>query len=124
MDDAYEEGGRTIRYDSYRFLNGTAVTHYRDRHNPRAHQPVYHIDEYCHLHGISRERYFHFRERLIALDLRGFSIEKETGGVSFTLINQGGNPVVTTLDYIPGDGTPRSSHYQKVAPHWYVVENG
>lgn len=124
-DDSYEKDGKLVRYDSYRFVNGTVVTHYRERHAPEAGQPIYYIDDYCRVSGISKERYLHFRRALGGLRLQGFSYEPATGVVSFTLRNVGGDPVVTTLDYIPdGGGAPAYDGTVRVAPHWYVVERG
>jgi hypothetical protein len=122
-DGSYTHQGRVVRYDDYRFLNGTRVTHYRGAHQPGAHQPVWFVDEYLQRHGISRERYLHFRRALARLRLQGYTLEPD-GTVSFTLRNQGGDPVVTTLDYLPRGGTPDSPQYTRVGRHWFVVENG
>ena len=126
-DDGFysNDAGEIVHYDSYRFLNGKVITHYPRQHKPDAEQPSYFIDIFCQMNGLSKERYLYFRSRLEDLGLQGFSLDPESGSVSFILINEGGNPIVTSLVYVPTNQLP---HYlsivRKVASHWYVIEQG
>ena len=122
-DGSYTHQGRVVRYDDYRFLNGTRVTHYRDAHAPGAHQPVWYVDELCRRSGVSKARYLHFRRALARLRLQGYALEPD-GTVSFVLRDQGGDPVVTTLDYVPGGREPPYDGVRRVGPRWFVVRKG
>ena len=116
-----DDDGRTVQYDSYRFINGTLITHYLQAHNPDAYQPEWFVDIYCQQNQISKQMYLELRADLDRLNLHGFYLD-ENGELSLTLWQRGGVPWIIELVRAPdGAGISGSSEIEKLFFGWYIV---
>ncbi|SUB83782.1 Uncharacterised protein [Pragia fontium] len=123
IDDSYQDGDRTVRYDAYRFLNGTRITLYQDGHDPSpdSGKPIWFIDSYCQQHEISLKAYYQMRDELERLKINGFSL-MDNGDISFNLWRKGGVPWTINLVRI-ADGTHPldGDTLEKLNAHWYIA---
>ncbi|MFB9970404.1 hypothetical protein ACFFMP_10455 [Pseudoroseomonas cervicalis] len=118
--------GERRRYDSYRFLNGQAVTQHRRQVAPGAAQPVRHEADLLRELGVPPARYLALRASLHRLSLSGF----DRGPQGEVVLNQpspGGTPWVAGLLHRPADGPPaaeRVMERHRLAPRWFWVVRG
>ncbi len=71
-DELYPGTASPARFDSYRFINGTAVTLYRRQVAPAAWQPILYADDVLHGVHVTRDQYDRLRALLERLSLSGF----------------------------------------------------
>lgn len=118
--------GERRRYDSYRFLNGQAVTQHRRQVAPGAAQPVRLEAEMLRALGVPSPRHAALRAALQRLSLSGF----DRGPQGEVVLNQpspGGTPWVAGLLHRPADGPPAAERVMEqypLAPRWYWVLRG
>lgn len=127
QDGSYPaDGGEAARYDSYRFLNGQRVTHYRARVAPEASQPVRHVEDVLRGIGVPVARYHALRGSLARLGLVGYDRGPD-GQITLHAPVPGGAPWDNAFVYRPDGGPPDrqiATEIQSLAPHWSYVFQG
>lgn len=113
-------------FDSYRFINAVAVTHYRRQVAPDAHQPVFHVEDLLRQLNVPAARYWALRAGLERLSLSGFS-RLPGGEIMLDEPVVGGTPWGFSFVFSPTDTVQRALSWQdfwKLAPRWYYVGLG
>ncbi len=115
--------GASGNFDSYRFVNGVAVTHFPRQVAPDAPQPVHLVDDALRRIGVPAARYWALRERLVRLSLGGFAREPD-GGIGLLERRIGGTPWTDGFVFSPSGRRPDGNgawDHGKLAPHWFRV---
>lgn len=113
-------------YDTYRFINGTVVTHFREQVAPDAFQPVLHVDDMLRSLHVPAERYWSLRQSLERLSLGNYS-RGPGDQVALGEPAIGGQPWGYGYVFSPRGKVPWSSGVQaawRLAPHWFYVRWG
>lgn len=115
--------GRLHVYDTYRFINGTVVTHFREQAAPEAHQPVLYVEDMLQSLHVPADRYWHLRRSLERLSLGGYSLDP-AGQVALSEPPVGGQPWGYGFVFSPAGEAPWSNGVQEareLAPNWFYV---
>ena len=118
-----EDGGRPRTFDSYRFINDTVVTDFREQVAPDAFQPVLYVEDVLRSLHVPAERYYDLRRSLERLSLSGYHREDD-GQVALTEPGTGGTPWGYDYVFSPTGEAPQGDGVQgvwRLAPHWFYV---
>lgn len=110
-------------FDSYRFINGMLVTHYRRQAAPEANQPVLFIDDVLAQLRVPADRYWRLTASLRRLSLGSY---RRGPGAMITLDEPpvGGQPWGFSYVYSPSGSFERQLRWQEIrqlTPYWYRV---
>ena len=118
-----QQGGTLHPYDTYRFINGTVVTHYREQAAPDAAPPVLYLDDMLRSLHVPAERYWSLRRSLERLSLGGYGHDP-SGQIALYEPPVGGQPWGYGYMFSP-DGELSYGHGMqetwKLAPRWFYV---
>lgn len=115
--------GNLSSYDTYRFINGTMVTHYHEQAALDAAQPVHYLDDMLRSLHVPAERYWDLRRSLERLSLGGYSRDPE-GQFKLHEPAVGGQPWGYGCVFSPdGELSYRYGMQEawRLAPHWFYV---
>lgn len=118
-----ERQGRLHAYDTYRFINGTVVTHFREQAAPDAPQPVLFVDDVLRSLHVPADRYWSLRRSLERLSLGGYGRDPD-GQVELYEPPVGGQPWGYGYVFSPGGELSYDNGMQdawRLGPHWFYI---
>ncbi len=119
-DELYPGTAQRVRFDSYRFINGTAVTLYRRQVAPAAWQPILYADDVLRDVHVTRDQYDRLRALLARMSMSGFSRGPD-GEIRLTRHVDGRAPWIAEFVHradgrSPEPGCP--SEQRRLDTHW------
>ena len=137
VTESYDDHGKRIEYDTYRFLNKQVVTSFPRQVTKKRSQSVAEIGAYCKQHGLSQAVYVSLNLQLSRLGIAGYD-RLENGTILFYVHKAGitfGDSSIGALIYLPespfneehlSDVIPiavtASHHIRRLASHWYIAD--